>query len=307
MATISELKSLEDINYKSRVKVYFYPLIAVFLFTIAFLNFYPIGEKLKTFLKTNLQDSACNPDYDKIRMEWLLPKLVITDLVLPPGCLGASAREAVKFNFVNVNFQFINFSPFGFPFKVETEMNAQPLSFYFVQGFGERMLRLKDQSLVLSRLAPVMGGNFKLAGNMTLDLNVLMNNENTLKNLSFKAQSKDLQIPSQSLQGFTVPNLKLKDFFIEANSDSPPRIRVENFILGDPESPVRAKFNGSIDLQQDALQMSPVDLNGEVAFSESFQQTLPIIDMMFQSFSQKDGFYQVRLGGTLGSIKPTSP
>jgi hypothetical protein len=47
-------------------------------------------------------------------------------------------------------------------------------------------------------------------------------------------------------------------------------------------------------------------LKGEIAFSESFTQALPLINMMFQQFDQKDGFYQIRLGGTLNSLKPAA-
>lgn len=304
---ISEIQSLDNISYKSKIKVYLYPILILFLFTFAFLNFYPIGDKLKGFIKSTLQGSGCNPDYDKLSIEWLMPKLVISDLNLPPGCLGQGAKQALKFSFVKVNFHFINFSPLGLPFKLETEMNSQPISLYFVQGIGERMLRLKDQSLVLSRLSPLFGGKFKLAGNMTVDLNVLLTNSNGIKNLSFKAQSKDLNIPSQNLEGFTTPNLKLNDMYIEANSDGPPRIQVDKFILGDPDAPMRANFKGRIDLQPEAIPFSPVNLTGEVAFSENLKQSLPLIDMMFQSFTQKDGFYQIRLGGTLGSLKPSNP
>jgi len=306
MAT-SELQSLEEISYKSKIKVYLYPIIAFFLFSLAFLNFYPIGDKLKDLIKTTLQGTGCNPDYDKLGVEWIMPKLVITDLTLPPGCLGQNAKKALKFSFVKVNFHFINFSPLGLPFKLETEMNSQPLSLYFVQGFGERMLRLKDQALVLSRLEPLLGGNVKLAGNMTVDLSLLMTNQNILKNLNLKAQSKDLNFPSQNIQGFTTPNLKLNDLYIEANSENPPRVQVDKFILGDPDAPMRANFKGRIDLQQEAIQFSQVNLTGEVAFSENLKQSLPLIDMMFQSFNQKDGFYQIRLGGTLGAIKPSNP
>lgn len=306
MATVSEIQSLEEITYKSKIKIYVYFFLVLFLFFMGFLNFFPIGDTFKSFLKTNLKGTACNPDFDHIRIEWLLPKVIVSDLVLPASCLG-QAGNPLTFRFVNINFNFINFSPLGLPFRIDTEMNAQPLSLYFVQGFGERMLRLKDQPLVLSRLEPLMGGKFKIAGNMTVDLNLLMSTNNVIKSLSFKAQSKDLQIPSQNLQGFTTPNMKLNDLYIEANSENPPRITVDKMIVGDPESPMRANFRGTIDLQQDALAFSPLNLTGEVAFSENFKQSLPLVDMMFQSFTQKDGFYQIRLGGTLGAPKPSAP
>jgi len=305
MATASEIQSLDEIHYKSKIKVYILPLIIGLLFMMAFLNFYPIGTELKGFIKKNLKGTGCNPDWDDIRIEWLLPKLVISDLVLPASCMGKMG-DPLKFSFVTVNFHLISFSPIGIPFKIDTEMNAQPLSLYFVQGFGERMIRLKDQKIALARLQPLMG-EFKMGGNVTVDMSVLMANNNNIKTLNLKAESRDFQIPSQNLQGFTTPNLKINTLAIEANSDAPPRVTVDKLFMGDTNSPMRAQFKGHIDLQNGAVAFSPLNLTGEVAFSEQFKQQLPLIDMMFQSFTQKDGFYQIRLGGTLGAPKPSAP
>jgi len=305
MATASEIQSLDDIQYKSKIKVYILPLIVGLLFVMAFLNFYPIGTELKGFIKKNLKGSGCNPDWDDIRIEWLLPKLVISDLVLPASCMGKMG-DPLKFSFVTVNFHLISFSPIGIPFKIDTEMNAQPLSLYFVQGFGERMIRMKDQKIALARLQPLMG-EFKMGGNVTVDMSLLMANNNNIKSLNLKAESRDFQIPSQNLQGFTTPNLKINTLAIEANSDAPPRVTVDKLFMGDTNSPMRAQFKGYFDLQNGAVAFSPLNLTGEVAFSETFKQQLPLIDMMFQSFTQKDGFYQIRLGGTLGAPKPSAP
>lgn len=304
MATLTELQSLNQIEYKSKVKIYFYILIAGFLFSTAFLNFYPIGDKFKSVLKSTLKGTACNPDFDQIRVEWLMPKIVVTDLNLPASCLGRTG-EALKFNHLTVNFNFINFAPFGIPFKIETEMSGQPLTVYFVQGINNQMIRLKDQNISLARIQPLLG-EFKIGGNIVVDLNLHMINKN-IQDLAFKAQSKDFQIPPQSIQGFTTPTLKLNELYLEANSSNGSKITIDKLILGDTDSPMRANFKGRISLQEGAVAMSPLDMAGEVAFNENLKQTLPLIDILFQSFAQRDGFYQVRLGGTLGAPKPLSP
>ena len=139
-----------------------------------------------------------------------------------------------------------------------------------------------------------------------MDLNLLMV-KNQISKLSFKAQSKDLQIPSQSIQSFTLPSIKLNDLNIVANSENPPRITVDRLFIGDTDSPIRANFKGKIELLNGAIAMSPLELNGELAFSDHFKQSMPLIDMMFQSYTQKDGFYQLKLGGTLGAPKPMAP
>lgn len=307
MATVTatEVQSLNEIQYKSKIKIILLIMLVIFLFVVSFLNFYPIGDKLKSVIKTASKGRGCNPDFDQIRMEWFFPKIIVSDLVLPAACLDRQG-EPLKFTHLTVHWHVINFAPFGIPFRIVTELNGQPLTVYFVQGFGKQMVRLKDQSLSLTRLQPLLGENFKLNGNVTVDMSAEMSNQ-VLSSLTLKAQSKDLQIPPQNIQGFTTPPLKLNEFYLQAESLNSPRLKIEKLIMGDTDSPLRANFQGRIDLQEGNTSMSPLDLSGEIAFSESFRQALPLIDMMFQSFQQKDGFYQIRLGGTLGSPKPIGP
>lgn len=301
----TEVQSLNDIQYKSKIKIILLILLVLFLFVFSFLNFYPIGDKIKDIIKSNFKGAGCNPDFNQIHMEWIMPKIVVTDLVLPAACLDR-AGEPLKFSHLTLNYNIINFAPFGLPFKIDTEFNGQPISMYYVLGIGTQMVRLKDQSLSLTRLQPLFGETVKIGGNMTVDLNMEMSKE-ALTSLSLKAQSKDLLIPSQDIQGFNSPPLKLNEFYLEANSETPPRVTVDKLIIGDTDAPMRANFKGKIELQRGNTSMSPLDLVGEIAFSESFRQGMPLVDMLFQTFTQKDGFYQVRLGGTLGSPKPSAP
>ncbi len=306
MAVVAtEIQSLNEIQYKSKIKLVFLLLLIPFLFMIAFLNFYPIGDKIKSLIKTSLNGRGCNPDFDEIRMEWLLPKIVVTDLSIPQNCLERSGPP-LKFSHLTINYTLINFSPFGLPFKIDTDFQGQPLTVYFVQGLGQQMIRIKDQTLDMTKLQPLLGENVKITGKMIVDVNMGLAN-NALNSLTAKAQSKNLVVPPQNIQGFTTPPLKLNEFYLEATSETPPRIHIDKLIMGDTDSPVRANFKGKIDLQQGNAGMSPLDLVGEVAFSETFRQSLPLVDMMFQSFTQKDGFYQIRLGGTLNSPKPIGP
>ena len=305
MAIATEIQSLNEIQYKSKIKVLLLILIIFFLFVVSFLNFYPIGDKIKSVIKTSFNGKGCNPDFDEIHMEWLMPKIIVTNLSIPTSCLER-AGEPLRFSHLTLNYNIINFMPFGLPFRIDTSFGGQAISLYYVLGLNSQMIRLKDQTLNLAKLQPLLGERFKIAGNVTMDLNVSMS-KNIMNHLDLKAQSKDLQIPPQNIEGFTTPALKLNEFYLEATSDTHPRIRIEKLIMGDTDSPLRANFKGKIDLQEGNTSMSPLDLSGEIAFSENFRQALPLIDMMFQTFSQKDGFYQVRVGGTLGSPKPIAP
>jgi hypothetical protein len=303
-ATVSEIKSLDDVHYKSKVKLILLALLVPVVFVFAFIKSFPVGDTIKSQLKTVLKGTGCNPDFDEIRMEFFLPKLVITDLTLPAACLGTQG-EALKLNFVNLNWHVISFSPFGTPLRLDTELAGQPLSLYYVVGFGQQTVRLKDQKLDLGRLEQFMG-KFRMGGSVIVDMNLLMANKQ-IKDLSLKSVSHDFVIPSQSIEGLSLPALKVNDFYLEAATENGPRLSVSRLVLGDPNSPVRANLKGHVDLQKGSTMFSPLNITGEVAFSENFKQSLPLIDMMFQSFTQKDGFYQIKLGGTLGAPKLQSP
>ena len=53
MAVASEIQSLNEIQYKIKIKIVFLLMLVPFLFTAAFLNFYPIGDKIKEKIKTD--------------------------------------------------------------------------------------------------------------------------------------------------------------------------------------------------------------------------------------------------------------
>lgn len=305
MATLTEVQSLNEIQYHSKFKIFLLILISIFLFIFSFLQFYPVGNKLKSVMKAGFKGKECSPDFDEIHMEWIMPKIVVTNLVLPASCLDRTG-EALKFSSFSLNYNIITFSPFGLPFRIDTSLSGQPISLYYVLGINSQMIRLKDQKLDLEKLRPILGENFKLSGNMTVDVNLGIS-KTQMNHLTIKAKSKDFKIPSQNIQGFTTPPLKLNEFYLEADSEIFPRLKIDKLIMGDTDSPLRVNFKGKIDLQEGNIGMSPLDLGGEIAFSEAFKQALPLIDMMFQPFTQKDGFYQVRVGGTLSSPKPILP
>lgn len=306
MASLSEIQSLDEINYKSKIKFYLYPLVIIFIFTISFLNFFPIGEQLKGFMKKNLAGSACSPDYDDLRIEWILPKIVVSGLHLPAGCFGRIG-DPIKFTFVSIQFNLISFSPFGIPFQVESEINGQPLTLYYVQGFGHRVIRIKDQSIVMSRIQPILSKNFKLSGNLLVDLNATLTNSGNLKDLDFKMRSTDFQLPSQNIQGFTTPNVKLNELYLDANSEDTSTVKIDKFIVGDTDSPIRANIKGKVEIQAGNIGFSTIDLKGEIAFTENFKQTVPLVDLFFQNYTQKDGFYQIRIGGNLSHPQLMNP
>jgi hypothetical protein len=298
MAVASEIHSLEEINYKSRIRPFFFGIILFFIVTASFLSYYPFGQKIKEQVK-KATAGACAFDYTDINFEFLLPKIVVNDVILPASCFGKQG-PAIRLDYVNLGFRLISFSPFGIPFKLDTQYNHQPLELYYVLGFGGQTIRMIDQRLVLSRLEGLMG-NFKLGGSVVVDVLVQMDMAQKLKAIDIKAKSEDFKIPAQTLmQNFNLPNLSVRKFYLETSSENFPQLKVNSLVLGDPDSPVRMNLKGTINMREPA-ELSPLNLNGELAFSEQFKENFPVSFLVNDTYTVKDGFYQVTLGGTLGA------
>lgn len=295
MAIASEIHSLEEINYRSRLRPFLLTPIVVVIFAAAFLAYFPIGDKLKDQIK-KASAGACDFDYASLSVEFLLPKIVIDDVILPASCFGREGAS-VRLDYVNLGFRLISFSPFGIPFKLETQYNRQPLELYYVLGFGGQTIRMKDQRLNLSRLESLMG-NFKLGGTVTVDVWLATDYAQKLTALDIKAQSTDFKIPAQSMMGFDFPPLAVRKFGLETDSSNFPELRLTKLVLGDPDSPVRMDLKGTIGIRE-PLNMSNLKLAGELAFSDQFKEQFPVGLLLNESYTVKDGFYQIALEGPL--------
>ena len=306
MATLTaEIKSLDEINYSSKIKWFLLFFACCFLFVMSFISFYPIGDKIKEQMKTHLANvPGCRPDFEQIRVEWFLPKIVISDVVVPAACIN-KVGEPLKFRHLTLNFNLISFAPFGPLFKLSTDFSGQPLEVYYAIGFGGQLIRMEGQRLHLGRLAPLISESFKVQGDILLDAKIIMD-QSVLKDVKIYARSKNFVIPQQNIQGFSLNTLKVNDFSLKANQEAgTTRLMIEEVILGDANSPVRAKFQGPIQLNTTNTSASTVNIKGEVFFSEAFKLENPWIDLVVGQYSQKDGFYQIKLGGFLGQIQPT--
>lgn len=298
MAVASEIHSLDEINYKSRIKPFLFGILLFIIVMASFLSYYPFGEKIKDQVK-KATAGACAFDYTDIKFEFLLPKIVVNDVILPASCFGKQGAP-IRLDYVNLGFRIISFSPFGIPFKLDTQYNRQPIELYYVLGFGGQTIRMIDQRLVLSRLEGLMG-NFKLGGSVVVDVLVQMDMSQKLKALDIKAKSEDFKIPAQTLmQNFNLPNLSVRKFYLETSSENFPQLKVNSLVLGDPDSPVRMNLKGTISMREPA-DMSPMNLGGELAFSDQFKENFPVSFLVNDTYTVKDGFYQITLGGTLGA------
>lgn len=294
----SEIQSLENINYRFKIKKYLLFVSLPFIFLFSFLSFFPISDQLSGLIQSNLKATGCPATFTSFDIEFLLPKIIISDLNVPKRCTGS---EDFFFKKVTLNYHLISFSPFGIPFKVDTKIYGEDISLHYVLGMGKQSIRLKDQKLNLTKLSPLIP-QVKLKGLVTVDMRTILEG-NAIKELTVKASSSNFEVPGQNIQGFSLPHLALKDLFLDANTQEDNKLKINKLIIGgaNQNSPVRANVVGNINLSQTQMMNSSLNLTSEISISDSLKESIPLLEMMLENFEIKDGFYQVKIGGTLGA------
>ncbi len=303
MATTSaEVKSLNEVEYSFGVQKLLLALLVIVAFTVAFLAHFPLEKKVEVLVKTQLAKiPGCRIDFENLRFEFFLPKAVLSEVTLPGSCMGG--RQPVKMQQLALHFRGPSFSPLGVAFKVTGDLQGTPVAVNYAAGPSTQVFNIQEPKFPLSVLNRLMPNLPKMEGSVDFNAKISLEGQN-LSEILLAIDSQNFVLPSQSLNDLKLPRLPLGNFSLKVESQGPRKLLIKELILGKPEAPIRGKFAGSLNLAPGAIGLSPLDIKGEAAFSPEFIQAFPLISFMLQQFAQKDGFYQIKLGGTLSNIRP---
>lgn len=276
------------------------------LFLSAFILYFPLANKIESKLRQSLSSiPGCPINYGSLSFSFFLPKFVVNDLEVPQSCFD---KRGAPFTFDNVNLYLrgMSFSPFGPHLKLATNVFGNPFEALISIGFGGAVLNLKDTTVDLAKISPLLPAGLKLDGKAKIDL-LLKTGSLGVESLDFKLSSRDLALPSQNIQAFQFSRMNINNILLKAQMGIDGIVQLKEIILGDTESPIRANFKGSIKLSRKVPELSKLDLLGEVAFSEKFLEDYSIVGMLMNRFDKKDDFYQIQIQGPLNRPVPSSP
>jgi hypothetical protein len=270
---------------------------------IAFLVNFSFSERIENSIRGALGSNAqCPIAYKEMKFELFFPKVIIKDISMPGRCLSQSAAKNIDLRQVNLSFIGFSFSPLGINTELRTNLDGTILHTKQTIGSSEQVINTLGSVLDLSSLMPYLT-TFKMSGHV--ETSALTNIKNGKVNTSkFLLKSKDFVIPTQRLDSLDLPNMNIKNLMFKGTYDRSGKIKIESLVLGDDKSPIRATFKGDLWPNEFQFRLSRIDLTGEVIFSESFLESFSIIKIFFSQFPQKDGYYQIKLGGTIGSPTP---
>lgn len=292
--------ALENVNY-SFPKIGKAKLIPAFvcIFLLAFILNFPLMEIVKNKIKTQLSRiPGCSLTVKDINFGILLPKIELNQLNIPKRCAG----KALFLDQLKIYFRGPSFSPIGIATKIETDFEGIPVEAYASLGVSSQIIKLDDMKLALSEINkrfPLV----KVNGDVSINAIVEIAN-NRLGKVNALIESKNFTMPVQNIKGFTLPNMNINSLKLKISQKSKRKMVLEDFVIGDLDSPIRANFKGDITPNSSNFLFSRINLQGEVAFGQSIKDNFGILLNFFNAFPTKDKFYQMRLQGTVGQPLP---
>ena len=289
---------LETLNYdlaflrKPRwiLAIFFIILVSIFM------NF-SFEKKIDSLIYGALSsNSRCPIGIDSYAVNLFpLPHLEIVNMTIPNRCLGAGLG-ATSIPLSKAYFRGPSLFPLGVSFKIETEFNKNPINLYTTAGFGHYVFELKENKLSLDKLSPFIP-KITLAGEVLADIHVEIEDSN-LTVLNVKLQSDSFVFPSQEIESFLIKRMNIKNLFLTAVTEG-NKVKITQLIVGNEDSPIRADFKGSVNLNNRNMRASTLDLKGELAFSKEMLDEMFLIKNYMNQFDQKDNFYQLKVQGPL--------
>ena len=170
-------------------------------------------------------------------------------------------------------------------------------------SFDTQTIRIPKSRIQSELIGEILGGKFLLKGFFQLESLLKIKNGKPV-NGSIKLKSTNLKLPSQAIQSFNFPMINLGNFLLKGNYQQSGKFLVQEFIIGNQDSPILAKITGSIQVNQNHITESILNLEGKVKFSKSFQKKFPILNLLIGGKkTDKNGFFNLTLTGPLGRAK----
>lgn len=278
------------------------PLLTII---ISFLLNFPIQNKIEGLLRGSLlSNPQCPINYKESKLEFFFkPTLILKNISIPGRCLSAERSDQIELPQLKISFVNFSISPFGIITSLTTGIQQSRIQTEQILGASEQIIKTTGTVLDLKSLMPALGQAFRMEGKVETTALVDLAAQK-VSNIKFLLKSKDFVIPAQRISGFDLPQMNIKNLVLKGTYHQSGKVTIDQLVLTDQGSPINANFKGTLLLNRDQFSLSNLDLNGELKFDDTFLNNMAILKLFLNQFTQKDGYYQIKLGGTIASPMP---
>ena len=323
----NEEHEFDNIEYSYRFLFSFKWFFGIFLLvSFIIVSHIPIASKLDSIIYSSLNvGQTCQLRISDYHFEFFAPKIRVKNIVVPGNCFSGKLPGGLKIPEVKVYFRGISFSPLGLSTKIVTNVLNSEIEAFVIPGMSSLSVILESDSdngkfttdinkLRLSELNTLIP-QAKFSGDLYVSNFLLeMSYSGKITDFVLNLTSNNVNLPAQTINipspmgaiPLSIDEMAINSLLLQVVSPKANKFNVKKMILGDEESPVKAKFTGDISLAKFNIAKSKLNLKGQLGFSEEFLEKFSIISLALGSFDKKDNFYQIQLKGTFDAPKPSS-
>jgi type II secretion system protein N len=190
--------------------------------------------------------------------------------------------------------------PPGLKLKVEMNKGKSFIQIFPTISVANQKVEIHPSSRIsFEDFSEVLENKMSLKGNMKLSGNVLLKGT-SVQNAVFNLSSRNLSIPPQTINNFSLPLIQLGKLTFKAKIDRRGLLKIESFQAGAQGSPILTTISGSMNINKRFINRSVLNLKGKIKFSSQFyQKDFPILNLLL-SGKQKDpqGFFSFTIKGS---------
>ncbi len=287
------------ISKKTKVYTFFFSFL---IFFFGFIFNFPFQETIENKLNKQIsQVRNCNINYNKMDLSLFLPSI---DLISPKvsGKCISSLASSINFSKLNLALNGPSFIPFGVRLKATIYNKNNSLPIYLSQGFSSTTVKIPETKIKSTFISSILNEKEYFKGDLFLETVINVQDQQAI-NSAIKLKSENLSIPSMIIANFNLPFLKIGNLLLELALDNKNKLKIKTFVLGANYSPIMARITGYLNLNQNKILKSKLNISGSIKFSDEFLEQFSIISMLLASKKQDDGNYQFSLKGIIQSPK----
>ena len=274
-------------------------IIIVVTFIFGLFGHLSVGTWIESKLNQTMASiPGCQLSYSEFSFLWFpLPSVQLLSPTFQGKC-SPNPQRPLQLSQLGIQFRGPGLWPFGAKFKLSASLGKSQLDLFVTTTLKSQTVAISDSTLNLQDLASLAPFPVSLKGGAMVNALYEIQDQK-LQSGSLRLDFRSLEIPAQTIKAFALPQLALDKGQLKL-TQTPSEIIIETMELGSLDAPLRAEFKGKIKWNSLMPEMSPLDLKGKVRFSPQLLQEFGMMINLFTAgLKQENGFYSMKLGGTL--------
>lgn len=245
-------------------------------------------------------DPSCPIQYSDLNVGLFVPKIKLSKVSLPGSCFQ-SRGGSIQLDSTIFSLSGPSFYPLGLKFDGVAFGDRLDLKSTLSLGFPSPMFKLHKSIIDMQIINALISKPNLLKGKIELEAQGKLQ-DFLVQEMNLVLKARQLSLPSQSISGLKLPTLNFGEAGGKFRLTDQNELNIDEFVLGNENSPIVGKLTGLVRLNQSNVQSSQLDLTALLKFAPEFVESFPILNFFLNKKEKtEDDFYKIQITGLLSS------